>query len=315
MIPKEVTTRLMTYVWNPETKEFLGRTRASWAKFGLFYLIFYLFLAGFFTVMMYVFFLTINEKLPRYSTPSESLLKNPCLVFRPKANSFWDRRHHYPYNTKENNTSISFVSSLESFLEPYQQAANGSTSTFYRECTGLKGYSPDDKTKPCLFNLTQALSGLNPPCNQDNQWGWHSGSPCLFFRLNKMIKFFPTPTQKISAEVKNQISDTYGDLEEKLKENLLLWCESESEGVKLVQPYPFLPLHYFPYLNQPHYLSPLVVVRVNTVLDKESRVKCKVWAKNVRDQVKDNYLGVAYLSFHTTTDGNARDKEEKAKQE
>lgn len=316
MNPRQGKRSVRTLVWNPETKECLGRTRASWGKFGLFYFIFYLCLAGFSAVLLKVFFLTTNDKFPRYSTPSESLLKNPTLVFRPKSNSFWDKRHQHTYNTSNSITSNPFVSSLETFLEPYQQAANGSTSAFYRKCTDLKGYSGDNQTKPCLYNLTQALSGLNPPCNQDNQWGWHSGSPCIFLRLNRMIKFFPVPTQNISAEVRNQIEDTYGNLGEKLSEHLLLWCESETKGVELVQPYPFLPLHYFPYVNQPHYLSPLVVVRVDAVSDKDSKVKCKVWAKNVREKVEETYLGVVYFTFHiSTAEGDRKGREEKAKHE
>lgn len=212
MNPKQVLRVFMTYVWNSETKEFMGRTGASWAKIVLFYLTFYLSLAGIFSLLMYVFFLTINYKLPTYYTPSESLLKNPTLVFRPVSSKYWDQRHHHTYNTNQNHTSIPFVSSLEDFLKPYQQAANGSTSALYRDCTGLIGYSADNETKPCLYNLTQALSGFSPPCNQDNQWGWNSGSPCLFLRLNRMISFYPITTQNISAEVESQIEDTYGNL-------------------------------------------------------------------------------------------------------
>lgn len=139
-----------------------------------------------------------------------------------------------------------------------------------------------------------------------------------------MISFSPIPPPDIPTDLRNQINDTYGNLDEKLKEvrifflrfikvfhtftswfvnsclllfglthdftllrgdwkvvgvvvvvitplpllqNLLVWCESETEGVRVVQPYPFLPIHFFPYYNQPHYLSPLVVVRADTVCE------------------------------------------------
>lgn len=50
-------------------------------------------------------------------------------------------------------------------------------------------------------------------------------------------------------------------------------------------------------------------------VDEESKFKCKVWAHNIYDKVKDRDMGVAYFSLHTYTyEGEQRGKEEKEKQ-
>lgn len=54
------------FIWNPMTKEFLGRTRNSWFKIILFYLCFYTILGGVFACSVFVFLQTLDETVPMY---------------------------------------------------------------------------------------------------------------------------------------------------------------------------------------------------------------------------------------------------------
>merc|ERR1712241_1203943 len=60
----------LLFLWNPETKEFLGRTGMSWLKISVFYLIYYSCLAGFFMLMLLAFFATLSNDRPTYDTHS-----------------------------------------------------------------------------------------------------------------------------------------------------------------------------------------------------------------------------------------------------
>merc|ERR1712012_1393700 len=71
------------FVWNSETSEFLGRTGMSWLKIGVFYIIYYTLLAGFFMGMLLIFYQTLNEKSPTWLNDNGIIGGNPGVGFRP----------------------------------------------------------------------------------------------------------------------------------------------------------------------------------------------------------------------------------------
>uniref|UniRef100_A0A8B9J8N1 Sodium/potassium-transporting ATPase subunit beta-3 n=1 Tax=Astyanax mexicanus TaxID=7994 RepID=A0A8B9J8N1_ASTMX len=54
-------------IYNPNTGEFVGRTASSWGLILLFYLVFYGFLAGMFTLTMWAMLQTLDDNVPKYS--------------------------------------------------------------------------------------------------------------------------------------------------------------------------------------------------------------------------------------------------------
>ncbi|KAK4323025.1 hypothetical protein Pmani_006261 [Petrolisthes manimaculis] len=264
------------------------------AKIGLFYVVFYLFLAGVFSLIMKVFLNTIDDKFPTYYNQQDSLLKNPGLSFRPRPEFYHQRQNYIAFSPDHLNTITRLFKDTNTFLKQYQKALE--EPELYSDCTDLR--NRDDMTKPCMFNLTNALMSVNNTCTEDNQWGYTTTSPCIFFKLNKMIEFIPTPPKDIPEAVRNKLNVS-GDLKEnQLTENVLVWCETDEDGVTLDQPSPFLPLYFFPYMNQPHYLSPLVVVRINAIENKDFVVKCKAYGENIDETANGRKTGRADFLIH-----------------
>ncbi|XP_067362388.1 sodium/potassium-transporting ATPase subunit beta-3-like isoform X3 [Channa argus] len=69
------------FIYNPATGEFLGRSASSWGLILLFYLVFYGFLAGMFSLTMWVMLQTLDENVPQH----QDRVANPGLVIRPRA--------------------------------------------------------------------------------------------------------------------------------------------------------------------------------------------------------------------------------------
>ncbi|KAM8822171.1 LOW QUALITY PROTEIN: sodium/potassium-transporting ATPase subunit beta-3b, partial [Synchiropus picturatus] len=53
-------------IYNPRSREFLGRTATSWGLILLFYLLFYGFLAAMFLLTMWVMLQTLSDDVPRH---------------------------------------------------------------------------------------------------------------------------------------------------------------------------------------------------------------------------------------------------------
>ena len=68
------------FLWNSETSEFLGRTGSSWFKIGLFYVVYYTFLTGFFIGMLVIFYQTLDDKQPKWLNSNGIIGSNPGWV-------------------------------------------------------------------------------------------------------------------------------------------------------------------------------------------------------------------------------------------
>ena len=52
------------------------------------------------------------------------------------------------------------------------------------------------------------------------------------------------------------------------------------------------PGYYFPFLNQQHYLSPVVWIQlINVYPGVLINIECKIWAKNIKHDPKNPMLG------------------------
>jgi len=271
------------FLWNPTTKEFLGRTGGSWAKILIFYLIFYACLAAFWAVMLLIFYQTIDPQYPKWQLGESRIGTNPGLGFRPR-----------PPEEKVESTLIWFTSgangnwqhwtkNLDDYLEPYNRdSTDGSIGKGERvattdECAG--GQKPE-AGKYCPFNYKDYFK-QGEACNANNKYGFELGTPCILIKLNRIYGWEPKPLTKFPDNMP-KVNDT------QVANGIYITCEGENPADKEnIGPLRYAPsqlinANYFPYTNQPGYLSPFVMVHFT----QPSRgvlinVECKAWADNI----------------------------------
>uniref|UniRef100_A0A673HMB5 Sodium/potassium-transporting ATPase subunit beta n=1 Tax=Sinocyclocheilus rhinocerous TaxID=307959 RepID=A0A673HMB5_9TELE len=169
------------FIYNPRTGEFIGRTASSWALIFLFYLVFYGFLAGMFSLTMWVMLQTLDEHTPRY----RDRVANPGLMIRP-------RSLEIKFNRSIPQQYSKYMQPLESFLQPY----NDSLQEANEPCPEGMYFEQDDveEKKVCQFkrSVLRQCSGL-----ADSNFGYSEGQPCILVKMNRVktplqMQYFPT---------------------------------------------------------------------------------------------------------------------------
>lgn len=259
-------------IYNKEYREFLGRDAKAWFKLSLFYFIFYLILAGFFILMLYIFFLMLDKKVPTYFN-KKSVMNyagvNPGLGFRPQID---------PENDLiviSEAESSKYIRSLELFLEKYDNH-----STFIAN------------GKEVHFEYRKIIE--NTPCSVENKFGFNTPNPCILVKLNKIYDWKPVTGDapyplKADAKDKHVYIACEGDTSVD-KDNLgevdyySLYPGKEIGGI---------PFKFFPYKNQDNYLSPLVFVHFKGISENTLvNVECKAYAKNIDNTDRLNKRGM-----------------------
>jgi len=289
----------MLFLWNPETKEFLGRTGMSWLKIGIFYLIYYAFLAGFFMLMLLAFFaIRIDNDEPAYDTRSGIIGGNPGVGFRPmpdnkdiKSTLIWFRHGE---ETKANWQP--WVDRLEEHMKDYKNASytNGEDGKGYGVECGEFGEIPRGASSVCTINQDKLFQGL---CNSKDKYGFRDGKPCILIKLNKIFNWEPMPYESVDQMPEDIPQSIIDEFEENDKDNATkplnerVWIECEGENpadkehLGHINYYPArgVGINFFPYRNQKGYLSPVIFAQLdNPEPGVMIAVECKAWAQNIK---------------------------------
>jgi len=294
------------FIWNSERGEFLGRTGISWLKIGVFYVIFYLFLAGFFSCMMAVFYTTLDtNSLPKYQPGNkDSILRNPALGFRPLPRSENVESTLIWYNTGNTDDIKHWVKSLNDFIVPYEGTGSIGQSDMV-DC------SEDSKADPlknqvCKFDFQL----LGDKCTKAEDWGYSRKSPCVILKMNKMIGWEPEVYKTLEelpddmpADLKKHIEQATADNAGTVPKMVWVSCKGENPadqeyiGDIVYTPWQGFPAYYFPYLHTPGYLPPIVAVQfVAPASNVLINVECKAYAKNIKHNRKER-LGLVHFEL------------------
>uniref|UniRef100_A0A3Q2DCT7 Sodium/potassium-transporting ATPase subunit beta n=1 Tax=Cyprinodon variegatus TaxID=28743 RepID=A0A3Q2DCT7_CYPVA len=282
-------------VWNPRTREFLGRTASSWGLIILFYIVFYLFLAGLFALTMYIMLQTLDDHKPTW----QDRLSTPGLVIRP---------HHEPQETNDIIYTIQkteswdkFPQKLDEFLSPYNDSIQAQKN---HECTPEQYFLQEDsgevKNNPkrsCQFNRTilEECSGL-----QDRSYGYQEGKPCIIIKLNRVIGMLPgkdgqPPSVTCGAKKYKVGKDEWRDDSDKIGEMLYF----PSNGT--------FDLMYYPYYGkkaQVNYSQPLVAVKfLNITVNQDVNIECKINSNNIPiGNERDKFAGRVSFRLRINSD-------------
>ena len=254
-------------IYDGENKTFIGRTGSSWAKIGVFYLIYYSCLAAFFAASLFIFFTTVDDKQPSQTGDNSLIKSNPGLAFRPMPNI---ESTLIKFNQGDETTYKKYTSNIESFLEKYK-------ATHDNQVPCSPGQKPP-AGKVCQFNVTDATGGF---CTPEKDYGYYEGRPCVLLKMNKVYGWEPTVFENgtVPADIENHDMDPNGIYVTCTGEN-----PSDRDNLGEVEIYPkagFLK-NFFPYDNTPGYQSPVVFVRMNHLKTGVAiQVWCKAWAGNI----------------------------------
>jgi sodium/potassium-transporting ATPase subunit beta len=292
---------LAKFCYNPNEGSFCGRTLESWIKIGIFYTIFYGCLAALVAICMWVFFQTLDPRIPKWKLNESIIGTNPGLGFRPhppddnvESTLIW-------YNGTKKEDFQHWQSSLDKFLSEYKTP--GTTAGRGQNIHNCNYNMPPPVGGVCNVNILE----FGTDCTQENHYGYHKTSPCIFLKLNKIYGWVPEYfgfqddlPAKMPQTLKEQIRHLNSTNPKQL-ETVWVTCEGENPAdVENIGPIDFKPRqgfagYYFPYMNSEGYLSPLVAIHFQRpVKGIIINVECKAWAKNIRHDRKDRIGSVHF---------------------
>ncbi|XP_053129992.1 protein ATP1B4 isoform X2 [Hemicordylus capensis] len=259
--------RMKLFFWNPETKQCMGRSCRSWGGILLFYLIFYAFLLGMFSLCMYVMLHTVSPYVPTY----RDRVAPPGLMMRPYLRDF-----KVCFNQMNDTTWLPFVKNMERFLKGYDDKVQEDKNIV---CTPGQYFIQDSEAsavkRACQFKRSMLMncSGVN-----DTTFGYAVGEPCILLKMNRIVGYQPGYGGPVTVSCQMQKGD-----------------DSILPDIHFYPSATFDPM-YYPYygkLTHVNYSSPLVAVRFSNVKrDHVLSIQCQLNGEGiVNDHQSDKFLG------------------------
>jgi len=280
------------FIWNRERREFCGRSASSWVKILVFYIIFYLCLAAFWALMLLIFYQTIDQRVPKWQLGESRIGSNPGLGFRPRPRDenvestlIWFKQGQSEQNWKH------WTDNLDKFLEPYEKAnTDGSADrgAHIDQCENNKTVGDD---KFCFFDI----KNIDNNCTKGQNFGYKRGDPCVLIKLNRIYNWKPEQYGDEDIAQDKNIPDIVRNGYGQGKKNVVyITCEGENpadkENIGPINYYPQagIDFKFFPFTNQPGYLSPFVFIHfLKPTPGVLINIECKAWAKNIKHDRMD----------------------------
>lgn len=277
--------KLQRFLWDGKAHTFLGRNFQSWTKIGLFYLVFYGMLAALVAICMWVFFQTLDPRIPKWQAEKSMIGTNPGLGFRPmptdenvESTLIWFERSNQTNYHK-------WVDNLMGFLDKYYTPGKTEKGTAsIRRCSYTQR---PGRGEVCDFDVR-----LWDECSPDKYFNYHRNAPCIFLKLNRIYgwipEFFNDPNN-LPHNMPKDLQEHIASVKPEERDTIWVSCEGENPAdQEYLGPMRYFPKvqgfpgYYYPYENSEGYLSPLVAIqftrpRSGIVIN----IECKAWAKNI----------------------------------
>lgn len=309
---------------NPDTGEIMTRTPMSWLLITVFYVIYYSCLAAFWAICMVIFLQTVDYHEPKWQNEYSIIGTSPGLGLRPKQSKDLVDSAIIMFNKdkKDARTDLEketdkvphwneWSERITDFLEEYTN--ENYTKPRRNDCTEDKGATKDTfdqngnkKFGACNFDVKQ----IKQKCGAN--YGYDEGKPCIFLKLNKIFGLVNTPintslTDSVSHDMSEETKQNTFNRKNVNKDQVWVDCygkypadkEALNGGITYIPETRGMPNFYFPYLNQEHFVAPLVAVKFapKGVVGQLIHVECRAWAENIGYNRRDK-IGINVFELH-----------------
>jgi len=163
-----------------------------------------------------------------------------------------------------------------------------------------------DTTRCGIGNRKWMALDTDIPCVGPEKFGMYHGQPCIIVKMNRVLGWEPEPYYNLTeinsldmpVWLKEYVGDYWTkhcrgkgqDVEDKCPQMRMIWlscsgetaADEENAGKIHYVPWQGFPGYHFPYLNQQHYLSPLIWIQFRSITPGTViQIRCKIWAKNI----------------------------------
>jgi len=261
------------FLYNKERGEVFGRTGLSWAKIGLFYVIYYTGLACFFVALLSIFLYSFTDKKAPVLTGKYSVLPpkpgmgyQPMMVAEQTMFTFDLNNGLMADGKHENKTRLEYVAAMDKFLttgvrndrvpstmkEVNYVNPDGTKYRSEAECASSTD-KVTQKTRPCAFDVS-SIPGLLENCPMGD-YGYGAGKPCVAVKMNRIFEFEPEINDGGDDILIECIGEHIADKDNVGK--ISYWPSKDGKGV--------IKKHFFPFVGQTYYMTPLVFIKFEAI--------------------------------------------------
>lgn len=285
------------FLWDPQERRFFGRTGVSWSKICLFYLCFYGMLAALVAICMWVFYQTLDPRIPKWQLDGSIIGTNPGLGFRPMNEDNAESTLIWFQGSNKTNY-MKWVNNLQESLDKYYTPGKTEKGTAsIRRCSYTQ--SPQ-RGQVCDFDVR-----LWDECSPDKFFNYHRNAPCIFLKLNRIYGWIPDyydDPNDLPEEMPILLKDHIARVKPEERRTIWISCEGENPAdIEYLGPISYYPKvqgfpgYYYPYENSEGYLSPLVAVQfLRPISGIVINIECKAWAKNIKHNRQDRLGSVHF---------------------
>ncbi|XP_063701767.1 sodium/potassium-transporting ATPase subunit beta-2-like isoform X2 [Culicoides brevitarsis] len=284
-------------IYDGEKGRILGRTPKNWAQLIIFYTVFYAVLAALFTICLQALFFTLNDEHPKWQLEESLIGVNPGLGFRPLPDDP-DEGSLVWYEAKNQTQVKVWTDRLDKFLEPYRNKS-------LLPSEGKNQVVCDFDQSPKEGQVCSVEVDSWGPCSPSEGYSYNKSSPCIFLKLNRIYGWEPEFYTEPIDEMPQQLKDFINAQPMEKRKQIWVSCDGQdpvdmetlSAGLEY---YPKdlhgFPGYFYPYVNTPGYLSPLVAVRLlRPQVHQIVNIECKAWAKNIKVQLGRDRSGSVHF--------------------
>ncbi|XP_012280194.1 sodium/potassium-transporting ATPase subunit beta-2 [Orussus abietinus] len=275
---------LQDALYNKKEGTYCGRSGKQWGITAVFYCVFFSCLAVFFAICMKGLLATLNEEKPRWILDSSIIGTNPGLGFRPVSDN--EKEGALIWYSASNATQVQrWTGFLDTFLSDYINSTRLPTGGRNQQiCSYTQAAKPGNV---CAVNVNDW-----GPCSPQEGYGYNNSAPCVFVKLNRIYGWEPdcyNDSKDLPSEMPESLVRHIQTADKSWLNTIWVSCQGENphdrEVIGELEYYPKsqgFPSFYYPYVNTPGYLSPIVAVHF--LRPKRSviiNVECRAWAKNI----------------------------------